>query len=135
MWYFCRINLKTMKKLKKVLIWAGILLVAVLSFMIYWNFYNTYSEGNRAGILQKFSKKGSMFKTYEGELIMSSITSTGNSTIASEKFFFSVKDESVAKELFSLEGKDVTLRYEQKRAHFPWSGDTDYFVTGIVSKE
>lgn len=124
-----------MKKVKKIAIWAGILLVAILAFMFYWNYYNTYSEGNRAGILQKFSKKGSMFKTYEGELIMSSIASTGNTTIASEKFYFSVKDENVAKSLFALEGKNVTLQYEQKRGHLPWSGDTDYFVTRIVAKE
>lgn len=124
-----------MKKVKKIAIWAGIILVVFLSFMFYWNYYNTYSEGNRAGILQKFSKKGSMFKTYEGELIMSSIASTGNTTIASEKFFFSVKDENVAKEMFNLEGKHVTLQYEQKRGHLPWSGETDYFVTRIVAKE
>jgi hypothetical protein len=124
-----------MKKLKKILIWGGIVLLLFLSFMFYWTYFNTFSEGNRAGTLQKFSKKGSMFKTYEGELIMSSITSTGNATIASEKFFFSVKDDKVAKELFDLEGKHVTLRYEQKRGHLPWSGETDYFVTAIISKE
>ncbi len=124
-----------MKKVKKIAIWAGIILVVFLSFMFYWNYYNTYSEGNRAGILQKFSKKGSMFKTYEGELIMSSIASTGNTTIASEKFYFSVKDETVAKSLFELEGNNVTLQYEQQRGHLPWSGDTDYFVTRIVAKE
>jgi hypothetical protein len=66
---------------------------------------------------------------------MSSIASTGNTTIASEKFYFSVKDETVAKSLFELEGKNVTLQYEQKRGHLPWSGDTDYFVTRIVAKE
>lgn len=121
--------------MKKILIWTGIILLVIVSFMFYWNYYNTYSEGNRAGTLQKFSKKGSMFKTYEGELIMTSIASTGNTTIASEKFFFSVKDENVAKELFNLEGKHVTLQYEQKRGHLPWSGDTDYFVTRIVSKD
>lgn len=124
-----------MKKVKKIAIWAGIILVAFMSFMFYWNYYNTYSEGNRAGTLQKFSKKGSMFKTYEGELIMTSIASTGNTTIASEKFYFSVKDENIAKELFNLEGKHVTLQYEQKRGHLAWSGDTDYFVTRIVSKD
>jgi hypothetical protein len=124
-----------MKKMKKILIWSGVILLLIGSFMFYWNYYNTYSEGNRAGVLQKFSKKGSLFKTYEGELIMSSITSTGNSTIASEKFYFSVKDENVAKMMFELEGKNVTLQYEQKRGHLPWNGETDYFVTGIVSKE
>lgn len=121
--------------MKKILIRVGILLLLVFAVLGYWNYVSTYSEGNRAGILQKFSKKGSIFKTYEGELIMSSIASTGNTTIASEKFLFSVKDENVAKALFGLEGKNVTLKYEQKRNHMPWSGDTDYFVTEIVAHE
>jgi hypothetical protein len=122
--------------MKKVLIWGAAILVVVLSIMVYWNYFSTYSEGNRSGILQKFSKKGNIFKTYEGELIMSSIASTGNTTIASEKFFFSVKDESVAKVLFNLEGKHVTLHYTQKRGHLPWNGETDYYVNSIVeSKE
>jgi len=124
-----------MKKMKKIMIWGGVLLVAFLSFYVYWHYYNTYSEGNRSGILQKFSKKGSIYKTYEGELIMSSIASTGNTTIASEKFYFSVKDESVAKLLFNLEGKHVTLHYEQKRGHLSWNGETDYYVDGIVSHD
>lgn len=124
-----------MKKMKKILIRASIGIVVIGGFLIYWNYYNTYSEGNRAGILQKFSKKGSIFKTYEGELIMSSITSTGNSTIASEKFLFSVKDEAVAKKMFELEGQHITVQYEQKRGHLPWSGDTDYYITGIVSQK
>ena len=72
-----------------------------------------------------------MFKTYEGELIMSSIATTGNTTIASEKFFFSVKDDDLAKKMFDFEGKHVTVTYEQKRKHFSWNGDTDYFVTSI----
>ncbi len=124
-----------MKKMKKILIWTGVIILMIGSFMFYWNYFNTYSEGNRAGTLQKFSKKGSLFKTYEGELIMNSLTSTGSATISSEKFYFSVKDEAVAKKMFELEGKNITVQYEQKRNHLPWSGDTDYFVTGIVSKE
>src|ERR1041385_8891057 len=108
--------------MKKILRWGVIILVIVLVFLIYWNYYNTYSEGNRSGILQKFSRKGNIFKTYEGELIMSSIASTGNMTIASEKFYFSVKNDSIAKALFDLEGKHVTLHYDQKRNHLPWNG-------------
>src|SRR5215510_6829701 len=101
--------------MKKILRWGAFIFIVVLAFLVYWNYYNTYSEGNRSGILQKFSKKGSIFKTYEGELIMSSIASTSNTTIASEKFYFSVKDDSIAKTLFNFEGKRVTLHYEQKR--------------------
>jgi len=117
--------------MKKFLTWFIVIFVVVVSFLIYWFYYNTYSEGNRSGILQKFSKKGNVFKTYEGELIMSSISSTANVTIASEKFFFSVKNDSIAKALFELEGKRVTISYEEKRKHMPWNGETNYYVTSI----
>lgn len=118
--------------MKKILYWGAAIIIVILAFMFYWNYVSVYSEGNRSGTLQKFSKKGNIFKTYEGELIMSSITSTSSTTLASEKFFFSVSDDNVAKELFTLEGKQVTLKYKQKRGHLPWSGETDYYVTGIV---
>jgi hypothetical protein len=121
--------------MKKILKWVAVILIVVLFFIVYWNYYNTYSEGNRSGILQKFSKKGNIFKTYEGELIMSSIASTSSTTIASEKFLFSVKKDSIAKALFDLEGKHVTLHYEQKRGHLPWNGETDYFIDGIKTNE
>lgn len=120
-----------MKKFKKIGFALLAFLVLFTTFYVYWNYYNTYSEGNRSGILQKFSKKGNVFKTYEGELIMSSIATTGNTTIASEKFFFSVKDEKLASTMFAFEGKHVTVTYQQKRKHFSWDGETDYFVTGI----
>lgn len=66
---------------------------------------------------------------------MSSIASTGNTTIASEKFLFSVTDDSIAKALFELEGKRVTLHYEQKRSSLSWNGETTYFVTEIKAKD
>ena len=121
--------------MKKVIIWGALILIIVVSFLIYWNYYNTYSEGNRSGLLQKFSKKGNIFKTYEGELVMNSIASTGNATIASEKFYFSVKSDSMAKVLFDLEGKKVVLHYEQKRSHLPWNGETTYFINDVKPEE
>src|SRR4030095_1615383 len=127
--------MNNMKKIKKILIWTSIIIVLVLVFLVYWNYYSNYSEGNRAGILQKFSKKGNLFKTYEGELIMSSIASTGSTTIASEKFLFSVKQDSIAKALFDMEGQNVTLHYVQKRHHLPWTGNTDYYVVGVKKNE
>src|SRR5438045_2782386 len=117
--------------MKKFLTWFIVIFIVVISFLVYWFYYNTYSEGNRSGILQKFSKKGNIFKTYEGELIMSSIASTTNVTLASEKFYFSVKNDSIAKALFNFEGKRVTLSYEEKRKHLPWSGETNYYITAI----
>jgi pectate lyase len=120
---------------RKIIFLSTLILIVIAGFFIYWNYYNTYSEGNRSGILQKFSRKGNVFKTYEGELIMSSIASTGNVTLASEKFFFSVKNDSVAKVLFDLEGKHITVHYEQKRHSLAWNGDTEYMVTGVKKDE
>jgi len=121
--------------MKKILVWSAIIIVLILSFSFYWKYYNTFSEGNRSGILQKFLKKGNIFKTYEGELIMSSIQSTGSTTLASEKFFFSVKNDSLANILFDYEGKHIVVHYEQKRSHLPWNGETDYFVNSVKTQE
>ncbi|HSO87362.1 MAG TPA: hypothetical protein VLQ91_12465, partial [Draconibacterium sp.] len=65
----------------------------------YFKYGFTYSKGYRAGLLQKFSEKGVIFKTYEGEMILSSVQSNSNVALASEKFLFSVTDEAVAKQM------------------------------------
>lgn len=108
-------------------------LVSIFGFsvFIYWKYFFTYSEGNRTGILQKFSYKGTVFKTYEGELILSSIRSTGNVALASEKFFFSVKDKSVATKMENLQGQIVSLRYKMKNGVLPWRGDTPYIIDSV----
>lgn len=100
-------------------------LVLGLWAMITLNY--TYSSGDRAGILQKFSKRGWLCKTWEGELLMSAVPGS-----APEKFLFSVRSDSVATEINRLNGKRVILYYEQHRG-IPTScfGDTDYFVNGV----
>ena len=108
-----------------------IVIVLALAGFIYWKYYFVYSEGNRSGILQKFSYKGTIFKTYEGELILSSIRSTGNITLASEKFFFSVKNKEVAKKMENMQGHFVTLHYKMKNGTLPWQGDSPYIVDSV----
>lgn len=107
-----------------------VILLAAIVF-IYWKYFFTYSEGNRTGLLQKFSYKGTLFKTYEGELILSSIRSTGNVALASEKFYFSVNEKSVAGQLQNLQGHFVTLRYQMKNGTLPWRGDSPYIVDSV----
>jgi hypothetical protein len=116
---------------KKFMRWFVFLLLVVLSIAVWWNFYYTYSDGNRSGLLQKLSHKGNVFKTYEGELVQRSIVSTGNVGIASEKFYFSVVSDSVAKVMQNLEGKNVKLHYLQKKGTLPWRGDSPYIVDGV----
>jgi hypothetical protein len=103
-----------------VLVAIALYIWAVLSW--------SYSEGERAGFLQKVSYKGWICKTWEGELSLVAIPGA-----APEKFLFTVRDEAVAQELNAVAGKRVTLKYEQHRG-LPTScfGDTDYFVVGVA---
>lgn len=112
---------------RNLLIIAFLLLAAA----VYWKYFFTYSEGYRTGLLQKFSHKGTLFKTYEGELILSSIRSQANVAIASEKFFFSVPDKNVAKTLEKLQGHFITVRYKMKNGALPWRGDSWYLVDSV----
>jgi len=114
------------------------LTIIILFFLLaggiyfYWKYYFTYSNGNRYGLLQKFSHKGNLFKTYEGELILSSIKSNANVSLASEKFYFSITKENVADELMNSQGKFVTVHYKQKNGTLTWRGDTPYIVDSVV---
>ncbi len=103
--------------------------------IFYWRYYYTYSDGFRSGMLQKLSHKGNLIKTYEGELVLSSIASTNNVALASEKFFFSVASDSVAKRMMDYEGKRVRLHYEQKNGKLLWRGDSEYIVDGVVVEQ
>lgn len=110
-------------------------LLLILAGFVFWKYYFTYSSGNRFGLLQKFSHKGSIFKTYEGEIILSSVSGNNNITIASEKFFFSVNDKRIADQLMNLQGKHVTVHYLEKNGALPWRGDTKYVVDSVVNAQ
>lgn len=108
-----------------------LIIILLLGALVYWKYFFTYSEGNRTGLLQKFSYKGTIFKTYEGELILSSIRSQSNVALASEKFFFSVKDKETAKQLDNLQGHIITVHYKMKNGTLPWRGDSKYLVDSV----
>jgi len=122
-----------MKKfMKKFLYWSLAILLVFLAVFLYWKYGFTYSEGNRAGLLQKFSYKGTIFKTYEGELILSSVKSSQNVPLASEKFYFSVPEKEIALKLLKLEGTMVILHYREKNGVLPWRGETKYLVDSLT---
>ncbi len=85
----------------------------------------SYSEGERVGYVQKFSRKGWICKTWEGELAM--VTMPG---AIPEKFYFSIRSEAVAVRLNKTLGKRVGLKYTQHLG-LPTScfGETEYFVS------
>jgi hypothetical protein len=122
---------KTKRTMRKILRWTVTLVILLLALTIYWKYFYTYSEGYRAGLLQKFSRKGTIFKTYEGELILSSVSGNNNVVIASEKFLFSVNSDSLAARLDTLQGRNVIVHYRQKNGKLPWKGDTPYLVDNV----
>ena len=117
--------------MRKYLFRIIILVILISGMIIYWKYSFTYSDGYRAGLLQKFSRKGAMFKTYEGEMILSSIQSNANVTLASEKFLFSVTDKNLANQLDRLQGESVVVHYEQKNSTLPWRGESEYIVDSV----
>ena len=90
-------------------------------FTLHWS----YAEGERAGFVQKFSRKGWVCKTWEGELAMVTLPGT-----ISERYAFTVHDDAVAAFLNANIGKRVRLHYQQhKWVPTNCFGDTDYYVT------
>ena len=102
---------------------AAALVVLYTLLMLWWS----YSEGERAGVLQKFSKRGWICKTYEGELAMYVVGG-----VAPQIWDFSVRDEVTAAALTKAVGRQVRLHYTEHPG-LPTScfGETDYFVDGV----
>jgi hypothetical protein len=110
-----------------------IVLVAVLGItafswlMLHWS----YSSGERAGFVQKLSKRGYVCKTWEGEMAMVTMPGT-----VSEKFIFTVPDDAIAAKINASLGKRVSVHYAQHK-WLPSScfGDTEYFVDTVQVME
>jgi hypothetical protein len=103
------------------------LLVLVCTMYTLFTLHWSYAEGERAGILQKFSRKGWVFKTYEGELAMSIVPG-----VTPTIWDFSVRDRSVAEKLNAALGKRVALHYTEHRGvPTSWFAETPYFVDGF----
>ena len=114
---------------KAGLIFGGVVVIGIIITLLVCNY--TYSEGNRAGVVVKFSKKGFLMKTYEGELNMGGMGNVPNTAERNFLWYFSVKDKAVAEKLMKLEGKKVSLHYREIVKNMPWQGDTKYFVDGV----
>jgi hypothetical protein len=116
---------------RKKFIMGGTLLVLlpIVGFALYsWIMISmSYSDGDRSGILQKFSRKGWICKTYEGELAMSYAPG-----LAPTVWDFSVRDEAVAAKVNEALGKKVILHYTEHRG-VPTDcfGETQYYVDGV----
>jgi hypothetical protein len=108
----------------------SLIALLVLAFLVYWFYFNVYSDGERTGLLTKLSHKGNVFKTYEGEVLIGNFQQAPN-VMVPEKFYFSVKSEKLADTLMKLQGKVISLKYFQYRKSLPWRGESVYLVTDL----
>ncbi|TNJ43467.1 6-phosphogluconate dehydrogenase [Tamlana fucoidanivorans] len=110
-----------MKILTKIIIGLVVIFIGYFCFL----YFAKYSEGVRAGELVKFSRKGVIIKTWEGEI---------SQGVSDSQFFrFSVEDSEnkVIKDLNDLQGQYVKLYYYERYKTFFWLGDTKYFITKV----
>lgn len=109
-------------------LWHPIFMLTLLLFLgaayLLVAFNYSYSDGSRAGYIQKFSHKGWICKTNEGELAMTTVPG-----VAPVLWAFSVRDEKVASQLSQAMGKRLVLHYKEYR-YLPTTcfGETAYFV-------
>ncbi len=114
-------------KLFKILILTIIIPFALFALYTWAALSWVYSTGERAGYVQKFSEKGYVCKTYEGELVLVSMPGT-----QAEKFFFTVKDKTLVEKINNSLGKRVRLTYEEHKG-IPSTcfGETPYYVQNV----
>jgi hypothetical protein len=103
---------------------GALLLIGLYTLFMLWY---SYSDGDRAGVLQKFSKRGWVCKTWEGEIAMYVVGG-----VAPQIWNFSVRDDAVAAQLQAAVGQQVRLHYSEHRG-LPTNcfGETDYFVNRV----
>ena len=118
----------TLSRKAKLIIAAAIVTPLLLLVLYTWSALTwSYSSGKRAGYVQKFSRKGWVCKTWEGELAMVAVPGS-----MPEKFYFTVRNDSVAGLINQTLGKRVALHYKQHKG-IPTScfGETEYFVSHV----
>jgi len=115
----------SIKSIFGIIVVAALVVGGYILVVMKWS----YSSGERAGWIQKFSKKGWLCKTWEGEMAMVSMPGT-----TTEKFYFTVWDDDVAEQINKVMGKRVSLHYEEK-VGIPTScfGETRHFVTKVAA--
>ena len=110
-----------------LLVLIVVLLVCLFSAWVWITLHFSYSTGERAGYVQKISRKGWLCKTWEGELAMFTFPGT-----APQMFTFSVRDKAIAEKIENSAGQRVALGYEQHKG-VPTScfAETEYFITSV----
>lgn len=119
-------GVRVLRTVKRLLLLLVLLAIALPALYVWVALSYAYSSGDRAGYVQKFSRKGWVCKTWEGELAMVS-----QPAAMPEVFRFTVRDDAVAARINAQLGARVALSYEERLALPSCFGETSYLVTGV----
>ena len=126
-----RFKRKSMKTIRRILIYGTLILLLVLSYL----YFGTYETGVWSGKVLGISEKGFVFKTHEGKLSLEAFGGLKGVSPIAETRDFSVQSsqEEVLTQLqeVSLTGERVSLHYKKKYLRVPWRGDTRYLVERV----
>lgn len=110
-----------------------ILAILALVVIVVVRYYFVFGKGAKAGQLNFIVKKGYVFKTYEGRMILTGYRTNIPGSIQSNEFEFSVVDEKVAQQLMSNSGAFFELHYKEYLGSLPWRGMSKYIVDSVIS--
>ena len=125
------------KTVGKIIAWVVVLLLLVGAGFCYYKFLWVFSDGTKTGELNSLTYTGYIWKTYEGEMILSGYgnKSSSGGAVQSKIFKFSVADKAVAEELQQLTGQRVTVHFKEYKGALPWRGYERAIVDIIENSE
>ena len=108
-----------------------IILLALCGFA-YFKYFWVFSDGTKTGELNSLTYTGYVFKTYEGEIILTGYgNKNASGTVQSKNFKFSVSDKEVAEKLSGMTGLRVTVHYKEYKGALPWRGYENAIVDSV----
>jgi hypothetical protein len=119
-----------MKRVLAIIIFVVVLVVGVI---IGTRYFYVVGVGMKAGTLNYVVKKGYVFKTFEGEMILDGFQSKGPNSMQSNEFLFSITDTALAMKLMLNSGSHVLVRYKEYNGSVAWRGYSKFVVDSIVS--
>ena len=121
----------------KIIAWVIVILLLVGAAFGYYKFLWVFSDGTKTGELNSLTYTGYIWKTYEGEMILSGYGNKSGSagTVQSKIFKFSTDDKAIAEQLTQLTGQRVTVHYKEYKGALPWRGYERAVVDRIDNAE
>jgi hypothetical protein len=118
--------------MKRVLGIFVVVVVLGLVLFVLMRYYFVFGEGVKAGTLNYVVKKGYIFKTYEGEMILTGLQSKAPNSMQSNEFSFSIENGALAQRLMLNSGREMQLHYKEYTGSVPWRGYSKFIVDSVV---